>query len=97
MMYLTIALLMAVPPEIYIETYDLESPTYEEVLYQAIHNCYDVNPEKVDIQLLERLIEVEKEFNVPPRFRGMILAAACQESRYSPLAKGDRKFSKSKL
>ncbi len=96
MMYLTIALLMAVPPEIYIETYDLESPTYEEVLYQAIHNCYDVNPEKVDIQLLERLIEVEKEFNVPPRFRGMILAAACQESRYSPLAKGDRKFSKSK-
>ena len=28
--------------------------------------------------------------------RGMILAAACMESRYNPNAKGDRKFSKDK-
>ena len=46
--------------------------------------------------MLERLIEVEKEFNVPPEFRGMVLSAACRESRYNPLAKGDRKFSKNK-
>ena len=96
MIYLALAVLMATPPEIYIETYDLESPTYREVLQEAIHNCYNVDPEKVDIQLLERLIEVEKEFSVPAEFRGMILAAACQESRYNPLATGDQKFSKSK-
>ena len=31
---------------------------------------------------------------MPSEFRGMLLAAACQESGYNPLAKGDRKFSK---
>ena len=96
MTYLIIAMLMAVPPEIYIETYDLETPTYDEVLLEAIHNCNGVDPEEVDISLLEKLIEVEKEFNVPSEFRGMILAAACQESKYNPKAKGDRKFSKNK-
>ena len=96
MTYLMIAMLMTVPPEIYIETYDLETPTYDEVLQEAIHNCAGVHPEDVDIALLEKLIEVEKEFNVPTEFRGMILAAACQESKYNPSALGDRKFSKSK-
>ena len=96
MTYLMIAMLMAVPPEIYIETYDLESPTYDEVLQEAIHNCNGVDPEEVDIALLEKLIEVEKDFNVPAEFRGMVLAAACQESKYNPVAKGDKKFSKNK-
>ena len=91
-----IAMLMAVPPEIYIETYDLESPTYDEVLQEAIHNCNGVDPEEVDIALLDKLIEVEKEFNVAAEFRGMVLAAACQESKYNPVAKGDKKFSKNK-
>ena len=91
-----ITMLLAIPPEIYIETYDLETPTYDEVLQEAIHNCNGVDPEKVNIQLLEKLIEVEKEFNVPSEFRGMILAAACQESKYNPLAAGDKKFSKNK-
>ena len=83
-------------PHVYVETYDMETPSYSEVLYQAIHDCRGVNPEEVDIDLLKKLIEVEKEFNVPPKFRGMLLAAACQESKYNPLAKGDRKFSKNK-
>jgi len=96
MTYLMITMLLAIPPEIYIETYDLETPTYDEVLQEAIHNCNGVDPEKVNIQLLEKLIEVEKEFDVPSEFRGMILAAACQESKYNPLAAGDKKFSKNK-
>ncbi len=96
MTYLMIAMLLATPPEVYIETYDLETPTYEEVLQEAIHNCNGVDPEKVDISLLEKLIEVEKEFNVPAEFRGMVLAAACQESKYNPGALGDKKFSKNK-
>ena len=84
------------PPQIYVETYDIDFPTYDEVLQEAIHNCRGVNPENVNIELLKALIEVEKEFSVPPEFKGMILAAACQESKYNPKAKGDRKFSKNK-
>ena len=84
------------PPEIYIETYELEQPTYDEILLEAIHNCKGVDPEKVNIELLEKLIAIEKEFDVPPKLRGMILAAACQESKYNPSAEGDKKFSKDK-
>jgi len=96
MSYLFLMALATMPPEVYVETYDIDTPTYEEVLSEAIHNCRGVNPEKVDIKILKKLIEIEKEFNVPPELRGMILAAACQESNYNPKAKGDRKFSKSK-
>jgi len=96
MIYLLTMMMIALPPAVYIETYDLNNPTYDEILLEAIHNCRGVNPEKVDIDLLKQLIEIEKEFNVPPELRGMILAAACQESAYNPKAKGDRKFSKSK-
>tara|TARA_R110000824_G_scaffold25542_1_gene88979 strand:- start:1919 stop:2509 length:591 start_codon:yes stop_codon:yes gene_type:complete len=94
MSYLFLMALATMPPEVYVETYDIDTPTYEEVLSEAIHNCKGVDPEKVDIRLLEELLEVEKEFNVPPKLRGMILAAACQESKYNPKARGDKKFSK---
>ena len=77
------------------ETYD-RVITYEELLYQAVYNCRGVNPDKVDYGLLEKLIEVEKSYNPPPSMKGMILAAACTESKYNPRAKGDRKFSKDK-
>lgn len=96
MIYLMLFAMATTPPEVYIDTYDIEQPTYDEVLKEAIHNCRGVDPEKVDIKLLEDLIEIEKEFNVPPDLRGMILSAACQESRYNPSAQGDRKFSKDK-
>lgn len=95
MTYLILALMATTPPEVYVETYDINHPTYEEILLEAVHNCRGINPEKVNIELLEELIEIEKQFNVPPEFRGMILAAACMESGYNPRAKGDRKFSKS--
>jgi len=97
MTYLLLLVLATIPPsETYLETYNVEYPTYDEVLQEAIHNCRGVNPEKVDIKLLRELIEIEKEFGVPPELRGMILAAACQESAYNPKARGDRKFSKNK-
>ena len=96
MTYLMLALMATTQPEIYLETYELDQPTYNEILLEAIHNCKGVDPEKVNIELLKKLIAIEKEFNVPPKFRGMILAAACQESKYNPIAKGDKKFSKDK-
>lgn len=67
---------------------------YEEIVEQAINNCPNRKPEKVNPALLWELVEVEKQFNVPVKLRGMILAAACKESGYNPNAKGDRKFSR---
>lgn len=69
--------------------------TYEEILEEATYSCPGRKPKDVDVGLLQKLINIEKEFNVPPEMRGMILAAACMESAYNPNAKGDRKFSKS--
>jgi hypothetical protein len=68
--------------------------SYEELKDQAIHNCRrSRNP---STKVIDTLIKVEQLFNPPPSMRGMILAAACMESGFNPLAKGDRKFSKSK-
>ena len=81
--------------EDFVKTYDVSGPiTYEEIKYQAINNCK--NNKSPDAKLIDLLIEVEKTYNVPPSMRGMILSAACMESGYNPLAKGDRKFSRSK-
>lgn len=68
--------------------------TYEELKYYAMYHCR--SNREPSISLIETLIEVEKTFNPPPEMRGMILAAACMESGFNPLAKGDRKFSKNK-
>lgn len=75
--------------------YDEISVTYEDLLDQAVFNCKNVKFEKVDYVLLEQLIEIEKKFSPPPELKGLILAAACQESGYNPNALGDHKFSKS--
>ena len=65
-----------------------------EILYEAKYNCRSAKPDKVNGTLLESLLEIEKEYGVPSSLRGLLLAAACQESGYNPNAKGDHKFSK---
>tara|TARA_R100000152_G_C6729155_1_gene154084 strand:+ start:206 stop:838 length:633 start_codon:yes stop_codon:yes gene_type:complete len=64
-------------------------PTYQEIVDEAVFNCPNRKWQDVDEKLLWKLVEVEKKHNVPPRMRGMLLAAACMESGYNPLAKGD--------
>ena len=66
-----------------------------EIIDQATLNCKFAAPSKVDRDLLWRLLDIEKAYNVPEDLKGMILAAACHESGYNPNALGDRKFSKS--
>ena len=73
------------------ETSDVYDLLYEESLYSC-HNAKDV--EKIDTEILDMLVRVEKEYDVPCELKGMLLSAACSESGYNPLAKGDRKFSK---
>ena len=67
---------------------------YYEIMEQAIFNCKSVAPENIDIDIIDSLIETEKEYDVPKELRGMLLSAACAESGFNPTAKGDRKFSK---
>ncbi len=72
------------------------SPTYEELHDEAIFSCPWAKMTVENQKIIELLIGIEKSFNPPPEMRGMLLAAACMESGYNPLAKGDRKFSKNK-
>ena len=77
------------------QTPPADQAAYEAVVEQATFNCPRIkNPEKVNQELLWDLVNIEREFGVPPYHRGMLLAAACHESGYNPNAKGDRKFSK---
>ena len=68
--------------------------SYTDVAYQAIYKCPGLSASKVNKRLIWKLIKIEKKYNPPNSLRGMLLAAACQESKYNPNAKGDRKFSK---
>ena len=71
--------------------------TYQEIRMQAILNCKNVKDiSKINEDIIDDLIEIEKEFDVPEGLRGMLLAAACSESGYNATARGDHRFSKSK-
>ena len=72
----------------------LSAITYEEILDEAVLNCKNAKIDKIDYKLLDNLIAIEKKYNPPTELKGLILAAACQESGYNPNARGDRKFSK---
>ena len=73
----------------------LNSPvTYEEVLNEAIHDCRHRSSDEVPIGLLDQLVEIERKHEVPPKLRGLLLAAACYESGYNSKAEGDHKFDK---
>tara|TARA_R100000808_G_scaffold13367_1_gene32486 strand:+ start:25 stop:639 length:615 start_codon:yes stop_codon:yes gene_type:complete len=67
---------------------------YSDIVYQAINNCPGLSSTKVDQKLIWDLVKIENKYNPPKSLRGMLLAAACQESKYNPNAEGDRKFSK---
>lgn len=80
----------------------MTSPTpqkpFDSIVDAAVENCKYVKPERRNEakRLASELYDIEKTFNVPKELKGMLLAAACVESGFNPLAKGDRKFSKSK-
>lgn len=77
---------------------EVEEPiSYQEIRMQAILNCKNAANVSNDIEkIINDLIKIEQGYNVPAELRGMLLAAACQESGYKPGALGDHRFSKSK-
>ena len=68
--------------------------SYDELYGEAYFDCGAQHLGDAQIKVMEDLIEVEKEFfrqnpQIPDSLRGMILAAACRESRFTPTARGD--------
>lgn len=63
--------------------------TYEELRFEAIYSCKNSKNYKSSAKIVNSLINIEKQYNVPPQLRGMLLAAACSESGYNPDALGD--------
>jgi hypothetical protein len=63
--------------------------SYEDIVEEAAQSCRNARPEKVNIELLWELVEIEKRNGVPINFRGMLLASACHESGFNPNARGD--------
>ena len=66
-----------------------DSPTYEEIEYQAINDCHRRTALKVDRKIIKKIIATERKYNLPASLRGMLLASACSESGYNPKALGD--------
>lgn len=69
--------------------------TYAMLFDEALNNCPNTRgKEESRIDIVNLLISIESEYDLPCSMRGMLLAAACYESGYNPNALGDRKFSK---
>ena len=64
---------------------------YQDLVDIAVEEC-NVKPESEDI--LWELVDVEQNYDLPYELRGMLLAAACSESRFNPNAKGDWRVNK---
>ena len=67
--------------------YPSTSITYEEIMYQALHDCPKAFSEQVDKKILSKLVDVERKFKVPPSMRGVLLATACYKSGFRAQAK----------
>ena len=68
--------------------------SYEELRNHAVFNCKNRKPEKIDYSIIDLLISIEYSYSPPVSLRGMLLAAACSESGFNPLAKGDYRRNK---
>lgn len=73
---------------------DRETVLEAAIIDRAIRGCGGAKTGKFDRALLRDLLRIETRHNVPAPLRGMVLAAACEESRFDPTAGGDHKFSK---
>jgi hypothetical protein len=98
---LTVALEPAKPPEEYqahpkclVPPPAPEMPLETAILDRAmLCNRSRTTPDRT---LLLEMLRYEEEFNVPLELRGMVLAAACHESGFTPDIEGDHRFSKDK-
>ena len=83
--------------QVVVDNKDPYSPL-PQIAVQKCKHLKNASPKKKEkaLAVAKILHKVEADEGIPGKMRGMILAAACLESGFSPKAKGDRKFSKSK-
>jgi len=70
---------------------------YDLIHEEALKTCVDSRSYEKKSKIISEIIEIEKKYNLPDSMKGLAVAAACQESRFNPKARGDRKFSKKNL
>ncbi len=90
--YLTIIFVLMATPS---KSSDIDT-RIDPIIDIAVTNCKNV-PEARRAAAREiaiKLFKIEETFNVPNSLKGMVLAAACAESGFNPIALGDRKFSR---
>jgi len=89
MNFLIIALCIHIPSQ---QNYD-----YSDIIFEA-YKCLNAKEENINPEIIAELLFIENEFfvqhNIPDELRGMLLAAACNESGYNPRARGDWKITK---
>ena len=76
--------------------FDAQDPLDDSVIFEAVlldvamTKCGSNRSGTVSHKFLSDLLDIEKQAGVPDRYRGMVLAAACSESRFSSKARGDK-------
>ena len=61
----------------------------DAIIHIAATRCENARAVNIDKEFFRKLLAIERAAGVPFEYRGMVLAAACNESGYSPKAKGD--------
>ncbi len=70
-------------------------PSQKDFVYEtlfldvALSECPFVGKKDIKSELLHDLLQIEKAAGIPKKYRGMVLAAACSESGYSSVVRGD--------
>jgi len=70
---------------------------YSGFIFES-YKCKNAKEEKINPEIITTLTSIESDFfiqyDIPEELRGMLLVAACHESGYNPLAKGDWRVNK---
>lgn len=71
----------------------LSSPSDIDVAKISVETCQRVKEKNrpAAIKIARKMLAIEKSMGVPEQFLGMSMAAACLESGFNPLAKGDKR------
>ena len=63
----------------------------EQAVFDRAMKCDRARKDTFDPELLRQLLRLEREFDVPPSMRGMVLAASCHEAGFNVKSVGDYK------
>ena len=87
---LSLPLVLATQPS-HVDSKRASEQVFENTLvHVARFSCKNALPKDVDPLFLKKLLQIEKKLGIPFKYRGMVLAAACNESGYSTKVRGDR-------